>query len=69
MLIRDGFIHQHIYIYIYIYICGWFTWTSYMSSEQVNQASVPEATVANSLIKDQPSVEGKRAIDHRDEDG
>ena len=33
-----------------------------MSSEQVNQASVPEATVANSLIKDRPSVEAKKAI-------
>ena len=33
-----------------------------MSSEQVNQASIPEATVANSLIKDQPSVEARKAI-------
>ena len=33
-----------------------------MSSEQVNQASIPEATVANSLIKDQPSVEARKAM-------
>ena len=33
-----------------------------MSSEQVNQTSVPEATVANSLIKDQATVEAKKAI-------
>ena len=33
-----------------------------MSSEQVNQTSIPEATVANSLIKDQVTVEATKAI-------
>ena len=33
-----------------------------MSSEQVNQTIIPEATVANSLIKDQVTVEPTKAI-------
>ena len=61
LLIINGLSIDIYIMNMYILLVNGFTWTSKMSSEQVNQNSVPEASIANNLIKDQASVEATQA--------